>query len=213
MRHQWSKTERGFAVTTEQRDELSTDAGAPARALVVFEQSANGRAALSYAVERARREGAELTVLRTMPYDDVRVGCASCRHGAAIWNCEMRYDAEQALCEAREVVGDDASVTYAIAKGQGAREIARAAQIAQADLIVLPSPRSPRLPRLGFTSLADRVHELGAWDATVAPAATADQDGGAPPAAPEWRRLRRAGAFFIACLALVVALTAIGFYH
>jgi nucleotide-binding universal stress UspA family protein len=199
-------------MTTEQGDDLRIDA--PARALVVFEQTANGRAALSYAVERARREGAELTVLRTMPYDDVRVGCASCRHGAAIWNREMRYDAEEALCEARGVVGDDASVTYAIAKGQGAREIARAAQTAQAALIVLPSPRSSRLPRLGFASLADRVHGLGAWDTTVAPAATPDEDGGASPAAaPEWRRLRLAGAFFIACLALVVALTAIGFYH
>lgn len=200
-------------MTTEQRDDVSTDAGSPARALVVFEQTANGRAALSYAVERARREGAKLTVLRAMPYDDVRVGCASCRHGAAIWNREMRYDAEEALCEARVLVGEDASVTYAIAQGQGAREIARAAQTARAGLIVLPS-RSPRLRRLGFASLADRVHRLGAWDTAVAPAATRVGYGGASPAAAlEWRRFRRAGAFFVACLALVVALTVIGFYH
>jgi nucleotide-binding universal stress UspA family protein len=200
-------------MTTEQRDELSIDAGSPARALVVFEQTANGRAALSYAVERARREGAELTVLRTMPYDEVRMGCASCRHGAAIWNREMRYDAEEALCEAREVVGDDASVTYAIAKGQGAREIALAARLAQADLIVLSSRRSPRLPRLGFDSLADRARRLGAWDVAVAPAAHGSEAGPRRAAAAEWRRLRRAGAFFIACLVLLVALTAIGFYH
>lgn len=198
-------------MTTEQRDDLSIDAGSPARGLVVFEQSANGRAALSYAVERARREGAELTVLRTMPYDDVRVGCASCRHGAAIWNREMRYDAEEALREARVLVGDATLVTYTIAKGQGAKEIARAAQVAQADLIVVPAPR---LPRLGFASLADRVRGLGAWETTVAPAATSDEDGGASWAsAPEWRRLRRAGAFFIVCLAIVVALSVIGFYH
>ena len=201
-------------MTTEQRDDLSIDAGSPARALVVFEQSANGRAALSYAVERARREGAELTVLRTMPYEDVRVGCASCRHGAAIWNREMRYDAEEALREAHVLVGDATLVTYTIAKGQGAREIARAAQAARADLIILPSPRSPRLPRLGFAPLADHLYGLGAWETTVAPAATPDGDGGASPAAAsEWRRFRRAGAFFVACLALVVALTAIGFYH
>ena len=201
-------------MTTEQRVDLSIDAGSPARVLIVFEQTANGRAALRSAVGRARREGAELTVLRTMPNDDVRMGCASCRHGAAIWNREMRYDAEEALCEAREVVGDDASVTYAIARGQGAREIARAAQIARADLIVFASPRPRRLPRLGFVPIADRVHGLGPWDTVVAPAAIPDEDGGAPPAtAPDWRGLRRAGALFIACLALVVALTAIGSYH
>lgn len=200
-------------MTTEQRTDLGTDTGLPAHALVVFEQTANGRAALSYAVDRARREGAELTVLRTMPYEDVRMGCASCRHGAAIWNREMRCDAAQALSEARELVDDDASVTYAIAKGQGARDIARAAQIAQADLIVLPLSRSPRVPRLGFASLADRLGGLGAWDVTIGPAATGSERG--TPAAPsaDWRRLRRAGAFFIACLVFVMALTAVGIYH
>lgn len=200
-------------MTTEQRNDIRLDAGSPARALVVFEQTANGRAALSYAVERARREGAELTVLRAMPYDDVRVGCASCRHGAAIWNREMRYDAAQALSEARELVGDDASVSYVIAKGQGAGEIARAAQIAQADLIVLPWCRSPRLPRLGFASLADRLGRLGAWDVAVGQAATASERGTSAAPSAEWRRLRRAGVFFLACLVLLVALTALGIYH
>lgn len=158
-------------MTTEQRNDVRIDARLHDRALVVFEQTANGRVALSYAVQRARREGAELTVLRAMPYERVGMGCASCRHSAAIWNREMRYDAEEALAEARELVDDGASITYAIAKGQGAGEIARAAQTAQAQLIVLPSPRSPQLPRLGFASLADRVHGLGAWDVAVAPAA------------------------------------------
>ncbi len=102
------------------------------RALVVFEQTANGRAALSYAVERARRDGAELTVLRAMPYERVDMGCASCRHGAAIRNREMRYDAEEALAEARGLVDDGASITYAIAKGQGGGEIARAPSKRQA---------------------------------------------------------------------------------
>lgn len=200
-------------MTIEQSTDLRIDAGLPARALVVFEQTANGRAALSYAVERARREGAELTVLRAMPYDDVRMGCASCRHGAAIWNREMRYDAAQALSEARELVGDDAPVSYVIAKGQGASDIARAAQIAQARLIVIPLGRSPRLPRLGFASLADRVSGLGAWDVTVGPTATASVPATPPAPSAEWRRLRRAGAFFIACLVLLVALTAVGIYH
>ena len=197
-------------MTTEQRAHLGIDAGLPVRALVVFEQTANGRAALSHAVERARREGAELTVLRTMPHDDVRIGCASCRHGAAIWNREMRYDAAQALSEARGLVDDDGSVTYAIAKGQGARDIARAAQIAQADLIILPLNRAAGLPRLGFSSLADRLRGLGAWNVAIGPAAMGSARGA--PAA-EWRRLRRAGAFFLACLVLVVALAAVGIYH
>lgn len=198
-------------MTTEQRNDVRIDARLHDRALVVFEQTANGRAALSYAVERARREGAELTVLRAMPCERVDMGYASCRHSAAIWNREMRYDAEEALAEARELVDDGASITYAIAKG--AAEIARAAQTAQAQLIVLPSPRSPQLPRLWFASLADRVHGLGAWDVAVAPAARGSEAGARRAPAPEWRRLRCAGAFFIACLVLLVALTAIGFYH
>ncbi len=200
-------------MTTEHTNDIRLDAGSPARALVVFEQTGNGRAALSYAVERARREGAELTVLRAMPYDDVRVGCASCRHGAAIWNREMRYDAAQALSEARELVGDDASVTYLIAKGRGAGEIARASHEAQADLIVLPSPRLTRLPRFACASRVDRLRARGGWDVAVAPAAIGSEGGGAGLTAAEWRRLRRAGTFFIACLALLVALTGIGFYH
>ena len=200
-------------MTTEHRNDIRLDAGSPARALVVFEQTANGRAALSYALERARRAGARLIVLRAMPYERVNVGCASCRHSAAIWNREMRYDAAQALSEARELVDDDASVTYVIAKGQGAGEIARAAQIAQADLIVLPLSRSPRLPRLGFASLADRLGGLGTWDVAVGPAATAsERDTSAVPSA-EWGRLRRAGVFFLACLVLLVALTTLGIYH
>ncbi|MEO6859409.1 MAG: hypothetical protein ABI323_12630 [Solirubrobacteraceae bacterium] len=101
------------------------------------------------------------------------------------------------MAEARELVDDGASITYAIAKGQGAGEIARAAQTAQAQLIVLPSPRSPQLPRFGFASLADRVHGLGAWDVAVAPAARGSEAGARRAAAPEWRRLRRAGAFFM----------------
>jgi len=200
-------------MTTEQRNDITIDARLHDRALVLFEQTANGRAALSYALERARREGAELTVLRAMPYERVNMGCASCRHSAAIWNREMRYDAEQALSEAREFVDDDASVTYAIAKGQGAGEIARAAQIAQTDLIVLPLTRSPRLARLGFASLADRLRGLGAWDVAIGPAATGSEQGTPVGAAPEWRRLRRAAAFFLACLALLVALAALGIYH
>ncbi len=195
-------------MTTEQRNDITIDA--PLHE-VLFAQTANGHAALSYALERARREGAELNVLRAMPYERVNMGCASCRHSAAIWNREMRDDAEQALSEAREFVHDDASVTYAM--GQGAGEIARAAQITQTDLIVLPLTRSPRLARLGFASLADRLRGLGAWDVAVGPAATGSEHGTPVGAAPEWRRLRRAAAFFLACLALLVALAALGIYH
>ncbi|MDQ6842239.1 MAG: universal stress protein, partial [Actinomycetota bacterium] len=160
-------------------------------ALVVFEQTTSGRAALSCALERARREGTELTVLHAMPYERVDTGCASCRHGAAIWNREMRYDAEEALAEARELVGDDASVTHLIAKGQGAGEIARASREAHADLIVLPSPRLTRLPRFACASRVDGLRARGGWDVAVAPAAIGSEGGGAGLTAAEWRRLRR----------------------
>lgn len=182
--------------------------------LVLFEQTANGRVALEYAVAQADENLAELTVVSAMPYERVDVGCASCRHGAAIWNREMRYDADRTLAEAREHLTGRENVTYAITKGQAARSIAQAAERLQADIVILPWRPPHRLRRIGFSSLAERLTALGAWQVTVAPAVTGGPVECAPSTTrPEWGRLRLAAAFFMVCAALVVALTAIGFYH
>ncbi len=182
--------------------------------LMLFEPTANGRVALEYAVAQVDENLAELTVVSAMPYERVDVGCASCRHGAAIWNREMRYDADRTLAEARERLTGRENVTYAITKGQAARSIAQAAERLQADIVILPWRPPHRLRRIGFSSLAERLTALGAWQVTVAPAVTGGSVECAPSTTrPEWGRLRLAAAFFMVCAALVVALTAIGVYH
>jgi nucleotide-binding universal stress UspA family protein len=200
-------------MTVSLMHELEAATGTPERVLVVFERSANGRAALGYALEQTRGTDVELTVLNAMPYERVDVGCARCRHSAAIWNREMRYDAEQALAQAGELVAEHPAVTYAVAKGQAAQPIAQAAERMGVDLIILPARPAHRLRAFGFAALAERLDPRGGWDVTFAPGATERQTGrGRAKPGAEWRRLRLAAVFFVACWALLVGLTVIGFY-
>jgi len=192
--------------------------------LVAYEASASGRAALVHAAELARAHRIALTVLSVTPQERADFGCARCRQSAAMWNVEMADLAHENLLDAAELLERVglATIDYVVGRGDPATSIAAAAARAGADLVVVPWKRLRILGVYRRRTLAARLDTD--TDLTVrcgpAPSTTAqttdavDQPSATPPAAHrEWRQLAYAIAFFCACLAVLVTLFAIGFYH
>src|SRR5579875_1629612 len=105
--------------------------GAPHRGVaVVYERSAEGRAALLYAHGLAARAGTPLTVLAFASERRTDIGCACGRQGAVFHNALARECATAELDEARELVSParpGVSVEYALARGSFTRAVQEAA--------------------------------------------------------------------------------------
>ncbi len=117
--------------------------------VIVYEQSAAGRAALLHAHSLASQAGARLAVVAVASKERTDVGCGSCRQGAAFRNELACEGAESALSEARAVLSScppSVTVGYGLARGAFRRAVAQAAREQRADVIVLPA-RGGRLRR------------------------------------------------------------------
>jgi nucleotide-binding universal stress UspA family protein len=128
---------------------------------------------LFHALSIARQAEAELTVVVVATRERVDVGCARCRHNAALWNREMRWLAEDALAEAADLVGPSRTVEYAMAYGEPKQALAGAAARSGADVKVVPWQPNGRLRRLYSSSIAEHLRRDGRWEVVVVPAATA----------------------------------------
>jgi nucleotide-binding universal stress UspA family protein len=140
--------------------------------LVRYESSPHGRGALQHALELARASNAELTVITVATHERVDIGCASCRHGAAIWNREMRLIAEEELAEAASFVDHDESVAFQVVRGKPHEAIREAATRCNAWMIVLPAEPG-RLGARRVSRLAGSLRAGGDWELTVPPAEVA----------------------------------------
>ena len=143
----------------------------PQRVLVTYEASADGRAALSHAVDIARAAGAPLSVVAVVTHEPVNVGCTRCRWNAAMWNRELEEIAKEELAEAAGLLGGVPTVEYEVARGPRATAIAESASRTGADLIVLPWRRPARMWRRFARDIGDRLRHAGQWQVEFAPAA------------------------------------------
>ena len=194
--------------------------------LIAYERSKRGRAALMYGAQVARACGIPRTVISVTPQERSDVGCASCRQSAILWNVVMADLARENLLEAGRLLEPPGlgPIDYVIGRGDPAASIAAAATQAKADLIVVPWERPRTLGLFRHRTLAARLGADPALTVRSGPSTptrtrprnAADQLAATEPAASErqdWRRLGYALAFFSACLAVIVGLFAIGFYH
>jgi hypothetical protein len=154
-------------------DDQLRDTAAPrptTRVVVRYEPSARGRAALLHAFHLARGGELPLTVVSVATKEPVNVGCARCRHSAAVWNAEMRAVAEDELAEAARILGSSPAVDYAVVAGRPAQAIGEAADHAGADVVVVPWEPGGRVRRLFASTVAEDLRRLGCWQVIVAPA-------------------------------------------
>lgn len=155
-------------------DEEAPTAAAPRdRVAVVYERSAEGRAALLYAHALAVRAGTPLTVLAVASERRTDIGCACGRQGAVFHNALAREFATAELGEARKVVssaGAGVCVDYALAPGGSfTRAVLKAADGRSADAIVLPAPRTGPLRRFKIRDRAARLQRRTGSSVIVAP--------------------------------------------
>jgi len=193
--------------------------------LVAYEPSNRGHAALMHGAEVARACGIPMTVISVTPQERSDVGCASCRQSATLRNVEMADIARENLLEADRLLDPLGlgPIDYVIGRGDPAASIAAAAAQAKADLIIVPWERSRTLGLFRHWTLAAQLGTDPALTVRSGPSPTtrtrpehpADEFAATESAASErqWRRLGYALAFFSACLAVIVVLFAIGFYH
>jgi len=139
--------------------------------VVWFEATRAGRDALARAREIAERDRAQLTVLAVATQEPVS-GCPRCRQGAVIWNREIRAIGQEELVEAGQILGPSFDARYELAVGRPLSAISDAAHECGADLIVLPSRRRSRLPRLRRRDLDERLRALGSWRVLSGPEPT-----------------------------------------
>jgi nucleotide-binding universal stress UspA family protein len=132
--------------------------------LVEYESSSSGRAALFHALSIARDADASLMVVAVARRERVGIGCASCRANTVFWNQEMKALAEDALADARALVGPSPTIDYAVACGSSAKEaLVQAATASGADVIVVPSVPHSGLRRRFSSSLAEQLRRDGRW--------------------------------------------------
>jgi nucleotide-binding universal stress UspA family protein len=143
--------------------------------MVLYEASESGRLALAHGEFLARERGTRLTVVVCVPREREDVGCARCRHGAVIWNHELREIAGEELAEARRLLDDPAAADYRVAYGTEARDIAEIAARERAQAIVVPFRRGWPLAARRSRALAERLRAAGRWEVRIAPA-SGDQD-------------------------------------
>ncbi len=146
----------------------------PAHALIWFQDTAHGRAALEHARMLASGPEARLTVVTVATYERVTVGCASCRHSAVLWNNEMAEIGHQELQAAARRIGSSPGVHYVLAVGSPESAIAEEAVARGCDVIVLPWRRFRRLFGQRLRTFEDRLSDRGAWRVVIAPPAGAN---------------------------------------
>jgi len=140
--------------------------------MVAFEPSARGRAALRFAGELASQAGKGLIVGVFAPLERLDVGCARCRHGAAIWNVEMGKVAHEELAEAARLLDPEGlSVRYLTIRGDDVAAITGAAVEFGADLLVVPFQADRRLGIFPRRTLAQRLAGDGAVTVIAGPEA------------------------------------------
>jgi nucleotide-binding universal stress UspA family protein len=139
------------------------------RVLVCYEPSPDGRAALLHAMSLAGEAGANLTVMSVATQERVDIGCAGCRHSAAIWNREMRAIAHEELAEAAALVGPTPLVAFAVEAGRPRDAISNTAKRIGADVIVVPHRTPGRFRRRGASRLAEQLRRDPGWEVVIAP--------------------------------------------
>jgi nucleotide-binding universal stress UspA family protein len=135
--------------------------------LVTCEPSRRGEAALSYALDLARSNGATLTVTSVAPQEPTDAGCASCR--ASALNEQLRLLAHERLSQAANAIGDSTGIRYLAACGPKRQVLAQAARHYEAHVIVLPWQRAERLRRHIPISTANRLSQQRPWEVLIAP--------------------------------------------
>ncbi|MGD1049687.1 MAG: hypothetical protein ABR947_01290 [Solirubrobacteraceae bacterium] len=124
----------------------------PARALVLFESSAGGAAALREAAALSGA-GTEVTVVTLAP-QAVAARCCQRGPGVEVLNCVVRDEAANDLCQAREQLGAAAdAITFSTLIDRRDPPLREWAAAQNFDLIVLPSRRGS----LGGHPLARRL--------------------------------------------------------
>jgi hypothetical protein len=116
------------------------DARRPARALVLFEPTAAGAAAMEQAA-RLCDAGTDVTVVTLAP-QAVAARCCQRGPGVEVLNCVVREEAAGELSQAREMLGAAAdSVTFRTLIGKRDPPLRSWAAGEEFDLILLPSRR------------------------------------------------------------------------
>jgi nucleotide-binding universal stress UspA family protein len=146
------------------------------RVLVLYDDSSQGRAALTEAATLASARDAPLTVLAVMPRERDDIGCARCRQGAVIWNHELGEIAEEQLAAAAAMLGRSTAIEYEIARGPLIESITSVARRDNVVTLVLPARRRHVLTRFSRDQ-AGRLRRAGPWEVVVAPATATDPVG------------------------------------
>jgi len=126
------------AGALDDRDVFS--APRPARALVLFESTPGGAAALHEAAELSAA-GTDVTVVTLAP-QAVAARCCQRGPGVEVLNCVVRDEAANELCQAREILGAAADrVTFRTLIGTRDPPLEKWSAAQTFDLIVLPARR------------------------------------------------------------------------
>ncbi|HWE59115.1 MAG TPA: universal stress protein [Solirubrobacteraceae bacterium] len=135
--------------------------------LVWFEDSPEGRCALTEASVLARRRSVCLTVVAVAALERV-IGCGRCLQGTVLWNIELQKIAREELLEARSALDDPADASYEVLVGDPAEMITQAAERLGADVIVLPALKTRRFGPPNRRNVSGRVAARGPWHVIVA---------------------------------------------
>jgi nucleotide-binding universal stress UspA family protein len=154
-------------------------------ALVLYEASAGGRAALRHAAELVRAQNVPLVVLAVAPQARVDTGCLRCRGSAGLWNLAMVEVAEEELQEARELLAATGpqDVRFVVGRGDPVRAITAAVADVGADCVIVPPERTHRVPLARRRSLASRLGPDRPFTVVTPPANTLATSSAASPAA------------------------------
>jgi hypothetical protein len=151
-------------------DRAGFGARRPARALVLFESTPSGKAALREAAELSGA-GGKVTVLTLAP-QAVAARCCQRGPGVEVLNCVVRDEAADELRQAREILGGEADrVTFTTLVETRKLPLAAWAAAQTFDLIVLPSRRFS----IGGHPLARRLRRATGAEVRLTIAAPAQQ--------------------------------------
>ena len=146
---------------------MAADGHSASGVLVWFEDSPEGRCALSEAGVLARRRSVPLTVVAVATRERV-IGCGRCLQGTVLWNIELEKIAREELLAARCALDGAAGVSYELLVGDPAEMITQAAARVGADVVVLPALRTRRFGPPNRRNVSGRVAAGGPWHVIVA---------------------------------------------
>jgi nucleotide-binding universal stress UspA family protein len=146
---------------------MTADCEQPASVLVWFEDSPEGRCALTEASVLARRRSVRLTVVAVAAHERV-IGCGRCLQGTVLWNIELKKIAHEELLAARCALDGAAGISYQVLVGDPAEMITQAAARVGADVVVLPALRTRRFGPPSRRNVSGRVAAGGRWHVIVA---------------------------------------------